>query len=121
MNRQEIGVLGEEVARSFLSNNGFEILETNYRCREGEVDIVALSGNELVFVEVRTKTSTGYGSPEESVTCKKMKALRSVAEHYIQNHTGLPEDYRIDFIGVRMAGNGRLNRIEHIENAVGGD
>ena len=121
MKKQEVGFLGEQAACQFLLNNGYEVLEKNYRCREGEVDIVVMTGNELVFVEVRTKTTTGYGSPEESVTCRKMKALRSVAAHYIQNHDGLPENHRIDFIGVKMAGDGRICRIEHIENAVGGE
>jgi len=120
MNKQEIGAIGEQAACQFLNNNGYKVLEKNYRCREGEVDIVALAQDQVVFVEVRTKTTSGFGTPEESVTCKKMKSLRAVVEHFIQHHRGLPESYRIDFIGVRMGRDGRLLRIEHIENAIDG-
>ncbi len=66
--RQETGRRGEELARAFLKKRGFSIVETNYRCPEGEIDIICRDGDCLVFAEVRTKTSREFGSPEESIT-----------------------------------------------------
>jgi putative endonuclease len=120
MKRREIGNLGERVAASYLRSNGYEIIETNYRCPYGEIDIIARKDATLVFVEVRTKTSTLYGSPEESITRTKMEHLLAVADDFVTGHAGLPEDRRIDVIAVRLDPGGQLSSIGHIENAVEG-
>ena len=120
MKRHEIGILGERVAATYLKNNGYEIVETNYRCPSGEIDIIARTADTLVFVEVRTKTSSLYGSPEESITRTKMKHLLAVADDFIVNRPGLPENRRIDVIGVRLDPDGQLSSINHIKNAVEG-
>ncbi len=120
MTRRETGILGEHVARDYLEEKGYRILETNYHCREGEIDIVARQQDTLIFVEVRTKTGNQFGTPVESVTERKCEKLRLAAEHYGQDHEGLPETWRIDFIGVRLARNLKVIRIDHIENAVEG-
>jgi putative endonuclease len=119
MNRRDVGILGEKIARDFLGNNGYRILETNYRCPEGEIDIIALHDDTLVFIEVRTKKSQQYGSPEESITPAKMDRLRRVAAHYGQTHHNLPSSWRIDVVAVVLDRKGRVSRIELIENAVG--
>jgi putative endonuclease len=93
---------------------------TNYRCPEGEIDIIAQQEDTLVFIEVRTKRSKQFGSPEESITPTKMKRLRVVAAHYGQNRDGLPASWRIDVVAIQMDRKGRASRIELIENAVGG-
>lgn len=120
MKRHEIGILGERIAAGFLRNNGYEVLDTNYRCPEGEIDIIAKTGDTVVFVEVRTKTSYLYGSAEESITAAKMDRLRAVADRYAQEHEELPEGRRIDVIAIRLDPEGTLSHIEHIENAVEG-
>jgi putative endonuclease len=120
MKRRETGILGERLACDFLGKNGYRILETNYRCPEGEIDIIAQQEDTLVFIEVRTKRSKQFGSPEESITPTKMKRLRAVAAHYGQNRDGLPASWRIDVVAIQMHRNGRASRIELIENAVGG-
>lgn len=120
MKKHEIGILGERVAGDFLRNNGYEIVERNYRCPEGEVDIICRHEDMLVFVEVRTKTSYIYGSAQESITRTKMERLRQVAEHYMQDNEQLPVNHRIDVIAIRLAPDGNLSHIEHIENAVEG-
>jgi putative endonuclease len=120
MNKRETGTAGEKLACEFLYRNGYDILETNYRCPEGEVDIVARQGDTLVFVEVRTKTSRGFGLPEESITPVKMARLRTVAARYGESHFNLPEVWRIDVIAIEMDRKGRPWRIELIENAIGG-
>ena len=107
------------MACDFLGKNGYNILETNYRCSEGEIDIIAEQEETLVFVEVRTKRSEQFGSPEESITPAKMERLRAVAAHYGQNREGLPASWRIDVVAIQLDRNGRASRIELIENAVG--
>jgi len=118
MSRRETGILGEKLAAEFLRERGYRIIETNYRCPEGEVDIVAWHGDSLVFVEVRTKRSRQFGSPEESITPIKKERLRLVAAHYREDHDGLPEQWRIDVVVVELD-RGQPARIELIENAVG--
>jgi putative endonuclease len=119
MKRRETGILGENLACDFLSNNGYRIIERNFRCADGEIDIIAHQENTLVFVEVRTKRSRQFGSPEESITATKMEKLRTVAAYYCQNHDNLPETQRIDVVAVEINAQGHASRIELIENAVG--
>lgn len=121
MTRRETGARGEKLAREFLCKKGYRVLDTNYRCPGGELDIVATSRGSLVFIEVRSKTTSGYGSPEESITKAKQAKLRNLAAHYIQEHDGLPEEWRIDVVAVELDRSGKASRIELIENAVGGE
>lgn len=117
--RRDTGRLGEGLARDFLRKRGFRILETNYRCPEGEVDIIARHKDFLIFVEVRTKTGQGFGSPEESITEAKKKRLIAAAYHYRQAYASSPPLWRIDFVAVELDKDGKLSRIELIENAIG--
>lgn len=119
MKRQATGNLGEKLAAEFLKKRGYHILQANYRCPEGEVDIVARWQDCLVFVEVRTKRSQKYGSPEESITLAKMDKLRRVAAHYRQTHSDSPASWRIDVVAIEIDRQNRPLRIEQIENAVG--
>ena len=119
MTRRDTGILGEKLARDFLEQQDFQILQTNYRCPEGEIDIVAKQKDSLVFIEVRTKKNLEFGSPEESITPRKMRKLREVAVHYLQNHENLPASWRIDVVAIELDKNNKTSRIELIENAVG--
>jgi putative endonuclease len=119
MKRRDVGILGEKLAGEFLRKRGYHILGTNYRCPVGEVDIIAQHEDALVFVEVRTKKSLQFGSPEESITPAKMERLRTVAAHYRQNHNNLPTSWRIDVVAIELDPKKRVSRIELIENAVG--
>jgi putative endonuclease len=118
MKRGDTGRWGEKLAKGFLKKRGYRILETNYHYPEGEIDIVAKHKDYLVFVEVRTKTSLEFGSPEESVTEAKKKKLITTAYYYRQTHNNLPPLWRIDFVAVRLDQKGKLSHIELIENAV---
>ena len=118
MNRKALGEMGERWAREYLKRNGYVIRETNYRCREGEVDIVAEHEGCLVFVEVRTKTGSVFGTPEESVTAAKQEKLAAVAMSYLQTHDDMPPEWRIDVVAVEVGRNGRVTRTELIQNAV---
>jgi len=121
MKRRNTGILGEKLARDFLEKRDYHVIETNYRCPEGEVDIIAMQKDSLVFIEVRTKTSREFGSPEESITPVKKERLRAVALHYQQTRQNLPELWRIDVVAVELNRREQLSRIELIENAVGED
>ena len=118
MRRQELGALGEKLARDYLKKKGYHIRESNFRCREGEIDIVARKGGDLVFVEVRTRSSQTFGTPEESVTEAKKRKLVASALTYLSTHAGLPDSWRIDFLAIETDPQGGVKRISLIENAL---
>ena len=120
MNRRDTGILGEKIACEFLGKNGYDIVETNYRCTEGEIDIIARQKDILIFVEVRTKRTRQFGSPEESITRTKKERLRAVAERYGQEHDDIPASWRIDVMAIQLDINDRVKRIQLIENAIEG-
>ena len=118
MKRRDIGILGEKLARDFLKKKKYRIRETNFRYQEGEIDIVAEKKDCLVFIEVRTKTSLNFGTPEESITASKKEKLVASALTYIETHNNLPASWRIDFVAVELDKDGKAVRIEVIENAI---
>ena len=118
MNRQAVGKLGEKTAQKFLKKRGYRIRETGYRCLYGEIDIVAKQKDYLVFVEVRTKSSLDFGTPEESITLAKKKKLIATALTYINTHQKLPSLWRIDVVSIELDEKGRTERIDLIENAI---
>lgn len=118
MTRKDTGNMGEQLAINFLKKKGFRILETNYRCARGEIDIISCQKESLVFVEVRTKADLTYGSPEESVTPAKKRHLESAVNHYLQNLKKMPLSWRIDLVAIELEADNQVKRIEHIENAI---
>ncbi len=115
--KKKVGALGEKLAQDFLKKRRYRIIETNYRDRLGEIDIVATHRKQLVFVEVRTKTGSSFGLPEESITQAKKEKLVSLALNYLQTHRGLPSEWQIDMVAVELDKQGKAKRIEIIENA----
>ncbi len=118
--RTRLGNRGEKLAAEHLKGLGFLILDTNFRCREGEIDIVARQGDTLVFVEVRTRRGSAFGTPQESLTPAKGRKIIITAQTYLQTHEDLPLDWRIDVVAVEMDRGGKLLRLELIENAFSG-
>jgi putative endonuclease len=118
MDRQEVGKLGEEAARKFLKKRGYRIRETGFRCRHGEIDIVARKKDYLVFVEVRTKSNLDFGTPEESITQTKKERLIASALTYNTTHENLPPLWRIDIVAIELDEKGKTRRIDLIENAI---
>lgn len=105
-----IAILGEQKACDYLKKLGFKIIERNFRKGYGEIDIVAIdpstsSGQVLVFVEVKTRTSNAFGTPLEAITYFKLKSLIKTAEYYKMTHRNLPESLRIDAVSVILNGN----------------
>jgi putative endonuclease len=118
MNRQEVGKLGEKIARKFLKKRGYRIRETGFRCPHGEIDIIAQQKDYLVFVEVRTKSSLDFGAPEESITPTKKEKLIASALTYTNTHQKLPSLWRIDVVAIELDDKGKTKRIELIESAI---
>jgi putative endonuclease len=105
------------LAEAHLKKAGYRILERNVRTRYGEIDLVALDADCLVFVEVRTRRSPAP-SPEESVTWRKRRRLASLGARYVQDRDMLEVSWRIDVVAVEMGTDGRVTRLEHYVNAV---
>ena len=118
MDRQEVGKLGEKAAQKFLKKRGYRIRETGFRCRRGEIDIVAEKKDCLVFVEVRTKSNLDFGSPEESITQTKKERLIASALTYTTTHQDIPALWRIDVVAIELDEKGKPKRIELLENAI---
>ena len=117
--RRGLGRRGEELAARHLAAKGYEIVEQNWRCETGELDLVAREGQCLVLVEVRTRRGRSMGSPEESITTAKQARLIGLGEAYIQERDWAGH-WRIDVVAIEMDGRGRLLRVDHYENAVTG-
>jgi putative endonuclease len=118
LKRKETGAQGEIIARNYLKKHGYHIIETNYRCRFGEIDIVAKQNSTLVFIEVRTKNNVTFGIPEESITPIKATHLIRTAYYYRQKHKKLPESWRIDLLAIELDEKGKPLRINLINHAI---
>lgn len=102
MSKRKIGNIGEDVAEKFLRQQGYVIVEKNFYYRHGEIDIVAMEGKTLVFIEVKSRRSERFGSPEESVTPKKQELLRRTAEGYVASKNLTNIECRFDVVAVMM-------------------
>ena len=111
---KELGVTGEQIATRYLVDKGFVILENNYHNRHKEVDLIALDQGELVFVEVKTRSTDYFMQPEEAVDHQKRQNLIRVANQYIRYHKRT-EPVRFDIIAIVK--NDKGTRINHIKNA----
>lgn len=116
--RRALGQLGEDIAVRHLERLGYIILQRNYRCRQGEVDIIARDRDRLAFVEVRARRGTAFGTPKESVTARKQARLATVARRYLQEHGCSDMDWGIDVVAVQMTPSGTLQHVELIRNAI---
>ncbi|QCH24734.1 YraN family protein [Mycobacteroides salmoniphilum] len=110
--RAQIGSRGEDLAADYLRGDGFTILDRNWRCRYGELDIVAADGEVLVFVEVKTRTGRAFGTPAEAVTHTKLRRLRRLAGIWLAAQDGSWPAVRIDVIEIRLSGS--VPEITHI-------
>jgi len=109
------GLAGENLAAEFLVHKGIRILARNYRFDKGEIDLVCKDGDELVFVEVKTRTSTLYGDPEEAVNEVKQNQLRKVAEGYCEEFQYEETFYRFDIVTVMIEGDS--SAVRHLTDA----
>ncbi len=113
--RHEIGKLGEDIATRYLEKLGYTIIERNFVAMQGEIDIVARDKEELVFIEVKTRTSKEFGRPVDAVNIPKQKHLISTAKYYLYSKHLENEFVRIDVIEVYFyKGKYKINHLEQI-------
>ena len=114
MNAKDLlGQQGEQLAEGFLVKAGLVVLERNWRCKEGEIDIVALDGRTLVICEVKTRSGVRFGTPLEAITRQKAWRLRKLAVLWVNAHGLIFEAIRIDVVGVLRSVSGEFT-IEHV-------
>jgi len=114
-NNLKIGHLGEQIAKIYLQNKGYHIIQENYRTKYAEIDLIARDRGVLVFVEVRTRKGERFGSPEDSINRSKMRKLIRNAEAYAARMSYV-KIYRIDVICIVLDENERSSRITHYKN-----
>jgi putative endonuclease len=111
--KDAVGRYGEDVAARHLTDAGLVVLERNWRCREGEIDIVAREGDVLVLCEVKTRRSTTYGTPLEAVTDRKAARQRVLAARWLEDRGVHPRAVRFDVVGVLASGQGAAT-VQHV-------
>ena len=112
--RKALGDQGESVAARLLAEAGMAILDRNWRCEAGEIDIVAMDGETLVICEVKTRRGLDYCHPGEAVTWRKVQRLRRLAMRWLDEHDAHPGEIRIDVVSVLCRTNGHAI-IEHLQ------
>jgi putative endonuclease len=117
--RQKTGRYGEALAERYLIEAGYQILAKNWRCAVGELDLITRQGETLVFVEVRTRRGTQLGSPEESITPAKQAKLTELAYTFLAENNLEDDAWRIDVIAIVLNRQNEVQRLNHIEWAVG--
>ncbi|CFY08331.1 Uncharacterised protein family UPF0102 [Syntrophomonas zehnderi OL-4] len=111
--KKQLGRLGEEIAVRYLEKEGYKILARNYRNRYGELDVICIKKEVLVFVEVKTRRSNRYGSAEEAVTPKKIEHIKKVSLHYLADCHFKYKEIRFDVVSILMLEpDYRLNHIK---------
>jgi len=111
--KDEVGRYGEDVVARRLAADGWQVMARNWRCPQGEIDIVAVDGNDLVIVEVKTRRSASFGSPQEAVTAEKLRRLRRLAATWLAAQQRSFAGVRIDVVAVTVGRAGAAG-VEHL-------
>lgn len=101
-NTRQLGAQGERLVERFLRKRGYKVLARNYRCPRGEIDLITLDGQTVVFVEVKTRQNTSLAEPEESVRLGKQRRLTQIARHWLKQHGGRDRRCRFDVVAVKL-------------------
>lgn len=123
-NKKGLGSWGEKKAQNYLINNNYAIVEKNFRNRWGEVDLIAIQGEFLVFIEVKTRKSLSFGQPESSINYRKKEKIRKLANYYLLKNDYSDLQVRFDVITIMISNDSNIKRsnsnnfdLNHIENA----
>ncbi|MCG8483143.1 MAG: YraN family protein [Clostridia bacterium] len=100
MERKKLGAEAEVLARKKLIAENYQILEANFTCKIGEIDLIAKDGDILVFVEVRSRKNTNYGFPQETINFKKQRKLRNIAQYYLKIRNAMEAHCRFDVVAI---------------------
>jgi putative endonuclease len=121
MQKNTLGHMGESLAENWLRAKGFQVLAHNYRCKHGEIDLIATRANALIFVEVKTRTTSTFGSPQAAITRTKRSHLIKTALHFLSTSTQKPyKAWRHDLIAIILTRNHKLQSLDHIKNILDG-
>ena len=99
-NNADLGTYGQKLAENYLKAHGFQIIERNFRCQSGEIDIIARDGGYISFVEVKYRRSLAHGYPREAVGFYKQRHIRRVAQYYIMKKHLINQDFRFDVLEI---------------------
>ncbi|GBD40123.1 MAG: UPF0102 protein [Deltaproteobacteria bacterium] len=113
MDRRAAGLKGEEIAAGFLKKEGYRILERNFRCKHGEIDLIAEKEGVICFIEVKARSTYRFGFPEEAITSYKRKRIWAVALFYLQKNKIKSRDLRFDIVSVDL----KTHKARLIQNA----
>jgi len=113
-----LGKKGENIAEAFLIKNRYKILERNLRTPFGEIDIIALDKDTLVFVEVKTRTSESFGPPHQSITYFKQQSIIRNAHYYLKRKKLYDMNIRLDIISINLNDKDRVTKLNHIKSAI---
>lgn len=116
--RQHVGRWGEDIAVRYLEARQLKLVERNAHTPYGEIDLVMMDGEDIVFVEVKTRTTAAFGLPEEAITVRKREHMIHSAEAYLQERNTLPDTWRIDVVAIRGKPSQADPEIEWFQNAV---
>jgi putative endonuclease len=106
--RRRLGNAGEDAVAAWYTAAGYRVIDRNWRCREGELDVVVAKGDTLVFCEVKTRASTRFGAPVEAVTATKQRRLRTLATRWLAEHDVRRRTLRFDVASVMCSSDGQL-------------
>lgn len=116
MKRRFLGARGEDLALFYLRKLGYKLLDRNFSCPYGEIDLILLDKKTLVFVEVKTRFSLRYGNPVEAVTKRKLKSILTTANIFMKLNRRTPSSMRVDVVAIEVTGQGELKSIRHLKN-----
>ena len=114
--KKQFGNAGENLATEYLQKQGYTILEKNFNCKQGEIDIIAKDKNEIVFIEVKSRSNIVFGLPSEAVTKQKMKHILKTARYFLYKNKMINEYIRFDVVEILIK-SGKFN-INHIKQIV---
>ena len=116
MNRRKFGIIGEKIAQNYLKNNGYEIIETNFYTKKGEIDIICKKDNYIIFTEVKTRNNLEYGTPAMAVNSIKKMHIKNSSKIYIHINKLYGCNIRFDVVEIILH-NGKC-QINHIKNVM---
>jgi putative endonuclease len=115
--KRKIGDYGEEIAKNFFKKQGYKIVKQNFTNRMGEIDLITKEKDQIVFVEVKTRTNQNFGYPEEAIDSRKQNKIIRTALNYLFEKKIVSENYRFDVISIEIDQSTQRVKIKHIKNA----
>ena len=109
MTKRQVGIRGEDIAAAWYEAHGYQIVDRNWRCRDGELDLVLRNGRQVVFCEVKHRTGLGFGAPAEAITREKKQRIRHLAARWLQDAKPRPAEIRFDVAAIL---NGEIEVLE---------